>query len=364
MKFVFSFILLLHTLIHLMGFAKAFQLVEINQLSQSISKPMGILWLITALMFICSAALFLTKQELWFIVAFIAILNSQALIILLWKDAKFGTIINIIVLLVSISAFGNFRFNKMVQKESAQILQNIQVENTPVISENDILHLPEIIQKWIKNSGVIGKEKVISLRLEQIGQMRTKTDSKWMPFTAIQHFNVVNPSFVWTTKVDAMPVLKMVGRDKMYNGEGEMLIKLASLIPVVNEGKNKKINQGVMIRFLAEICWFPSAALNDYMTWETIDATSAKVTLTADGQKVSGVFSFSDKGDLVSFEAKRYYGSETNSKLEKWHVEVVFFKTFNGIKIPNKSSVIWKLEEGDFKWLDLEIVDLEYNVVF
>jgi hypothetical protein len=26
--------------------------------------------------------------------------------------------------------------------------------------------------------------------------------------------------------------------------------------------------------------------------------------------------------------------------------------------------VIWKLEEGDFKWLDLEIVDLEYNVVF
>ena len=315
MKFVFGFILLLHALIHVMGFAKAFQLANINQLTQSIPKPIGMLWLFTALLFVVTLILFLLKKEWWFIIAIVAVIVSQTLIILFWKDAKFGTILNIIILLVSISTYGNYQFNKMVQKESKQILQNSQVENLPVISKDDINHLPKTVQKWMKNSGAIGKEKIVSVRLQQTGTMRTKPESKWMLFTAKQYFNVENPAFIWTTKADAMPIINMVGRDKLYEGEGEMLIKLGSLIPVVDEGKNDKINQGAMIRFLAEMCWFPSAALNDYIFWEIIDDTSAKAILTINNKSASGVFTFSTEGDLVSFEAERYYGGKNNSKL-------------------------------------------------
>ena len=361
MKFIFGFILLLHALIHLMGFVKALQFADITSLTQSISKPIGMLWLFATLLLLLSLILFLLKKEWWFVIAFLAVIISQILIILFWKDAKFGTIANVIVFLVSISAYGSYQFSTMVQKESAQILQGIQVENLPIISENDIRHLPEIVKKWVRNSGVLGKEKIVSVHLKQIGDMRTKPEGKWMPFTASQHFNVENPAFVWMTKVDAIPVVNMVGRDKLYNEEGEMLIKLASLIPVVNEGKNDKINQGAMIRFLAEICWFPSAALNDNITWESIDATSAKATLIINGKIVSGVFAFSAEGNLVSFEAKRYYGGKDDSKLETWHVEMLSYKTFNGITIPNKSSVTWKLKTGDFNWLRLEITDLKFN---
>lgn len=355
MKFILGSILLLHAFIHSMGFVKAFQL------TQCISKPIGMLWLFIALLFVFSVVLFLLKKEWWFIIVLIAIITSQVLIIIFWKDARYGTFVNIITLLVSISGYGNYQFNKMVQIESKQILQNSQVEKPPVISKEDANHLPEIVQKWMKNSGIIGKEKVVSVRLQQTGKMRTKPGSKWMSFTENQHFNVDDTAFIWTTKVDAMPIIKMVGRDKLYKGEGHMLIKLASLFPVVDEGKNDKINQGAMIRFLAEICWFPSAALNDYIFWETVDDTSAKATLTINNKSVSGVFTFFNKGDLVSFEAQRYYGGKNDSQLEKWLVKMDSYKVFNGIKTPNKSNVTWKLKEGDFNWLNVEIIELEFN---
>jgi hypothetical protein len=82
------------------------------------------------------------------------------------------------------------------------------------------------------------------------------------------------------------------------DGKGEMLIKLGGVIPIVNQSPNEKMNQGAMLRYLAEICWFPTAVLNDYMAWEMIDATSAKATLTINGKAVSGLFSFTEEGEL------------------------------------------------------------------
>jgi hypothetical protein len=45
----------------------------------------------------------------------------------------------------------------------------------------------------------------------------------------------------------------------LRDGQGEMLIKLLSLVNVVNEKHNDQINTGTLIRFLGEICWFPAS---------------------------------------------------------------------------------------------------------
>lgn len=241
MRYVFTILLGLHGLIHLMGFVSAFFSTTIEKQVLGISKPIGALWLVTFILFIISAAQFLGNKK-WFYVAFLAVLISQILIIVAWKDAKFGTIANIIIVLVSMSAYGIHQFHNMVQKESTEIFQSIKTMNSSVITKNDIEHLPKIVQKWMTRSRVIGNQNIVSVRLKQKGKMRTKPNSKWMPFTANQYFNVNNPSFIWSTNVDAMPIVPMVGRDKLIHVEGEMLIKIAGLLPVVNEAENEKIN--------------------------------------------------------------------------------------------------------------------------
>jgi len=313
------------------------------------------------ILFVVSATQFVGHKK-WFYLAFKAVFLSQILIILTWKDAKFGTLANVIIVLVAISAFGNHQFKTMVQKESEDIIPENRYFDTEVITKTDLLNLPEIIQLWLINSGTLGKEVSETIKLKQTGMMRTKPNGKWMPFKATQFFNANDPSFVWSTTVDAMPVITMIGRDKLVNGKGKMLIKLAGLFPVVNVSENEKINSGSMIRYLSEICWFPSAALNDYITWEFIDSNSAKATFTYNNETVSGIFTFTENGELLNFEAKRYYGGDEDAKLETWLVETQSFKELNGIKIPNKSKVTWQLDDGDFHWLTVEIIEIEYNI--
>ena len=359
MRYIFAAILGVHGLIHLIGFINAFFTTSIEKQVLGISKPVGSLWLMAFFLFIISGLQFLNHKK-WFYIAIIAVILSQILIIIAWKDSKYGTIANVIILCVSVSAYSTYRFNTMVASESRELLQQFTDNELSVISEKDIQHLPAIVQKWMTNSGVVGKEKVETVSLKQIGNMRIKPNGTWMPFTATQYFNVRQPAFVWSTSVEAMPVISMVGRDKLIGGEGAMLIKLAGLVPIVNASKNDKINQGAMIRYLAELCWFPSGAVNDYIIWESIDKHSVNATLIVDDKSVSGVFEFSNDGRIEAFKAYRYYGGEATSQLEKWVVKNTSYKRFNGILIPNKSNVIWKLRDGDFNWLNLEITNIVY----
>ncbi len=218
-----------------------------------------------------------------------------------------------------------------------------------------------IVQIWVENSGVIGKPKVSTVRLKQKGEMKIKPENSWMPFIAEQYFNISRPSFIWITKVKALPFIYMDGRDKFNGGQGDMLIRLLYLFPVVDVANNNKINLGSMQRYLAEMCWFPSAALENYITWEPVGSNSAKATMTLAQTKVFGIFTFSKEGDFKSFETQRYFGAESNSKEETWFIETIDYKHFDGVKIPNKCRVTWKLTAGDFNWLNLEITKLEFN---
>ncbi|TGV04357.1 DUF6920 family protein [Flavivirga rizhaonensis] len=361
MRLAFLILLLIHGTIHLVGFVIAFYSTKIPMQALGISKPIGTLWLIAFVMFVVTASQFFTNKK-WFYIAFIAVCISQILIIMVWKDAKYGTIANTIILLVNISAFENFRFNKMVQKESATLFDKIEINTASVILEKDIQHLPEIVQKWMKNSGVIDKNNIASVRLKQKGLLKIKPNGKWMPFRAKQYFNLNTPAFIWSAKINNNSTVYALGRDKFNNGKAEMLIKFLGVIPVVDEVENYKIDSGTMQRFLSEMCWFPSAAINNYLQWEHVNNTSAKATFMYKAQSVSAIFKFNNEGEIICFETSRFFGGEPDSKKEKWVVDIVDYKTFNNYKIPYKCKVTWQLKDGNFNWLNLEITDIEYNI--
>lgn len=76
-----------------------------------------------------------------------------------------------------------------------------------------------------------------------------------------------------------------------------MLIKILSLFTVA-DSKGKEIDQGSLLRYLAETMWFPTAALNEYLYWEEMDQYNAKVTMTYDEITASGIFTFNDIGQF------------------------------------------------------------------
>jgi len=360
-KVIFASVLIIHGLIHLMGFVKAFQLAKINQLTQTIHKPIGLLWLISALLFITAAVIFLLKNDWWWMIAVPALVLSQLLIFMYWQNTKYGTIANVIILVGIIIGYGAWGFNTMAKNELETFAIPAASEKK-VVTKEMLSGLPPIIQKWFERSNVIGKEIIYSVHLKQIGEMRTTPAGKWMPVEAEQWFKTEKPGFIWIADVMAAPGIHLAGRDKYENGKGQMLIKLLSLIPVADT-KGKETDQGAMLRYLAEMIWFPSAALNDYINWEQIDSTTAKATITYGGITASGLFKFDVNGDMVSFEAKRYYDRKDGATLEDWFIQIEpnSYKEFEDVRIPARPAVTWKLKEGDFTWYKLEIMDIHYN---
>lgn len=108
-----------------------------------------------------------------------------------------------------------------------------------------------------------------------------------MSAEAEQYFTTDQPGFVWTAVVKMAP-LHFTGRDKYAEGHGSMLIRLFSIFPVA-AASGKEMDQGALLRYLAEMQWFPSAALNRYIQWEEIDSFSAKATMSDQGVTASGV---------------------------------------------------------------------------
>ena len=129
LRYLFILFVASHGLIHLMGFAKAFGYGDMKQLSIPISKPAGIIWMITTLLFSVTALLLLSNKSGWYIIAIPAVMLSQVLLIKSWKDAKFGTLANIIILTVAISSYTQYRLNHSIENISKNI-----VSMTPVVN--------------------------------------------------------------------------------------------------------------------------------------------------------------------------------------------------------------------------------------
>jgi hypothetical protein len=361
MRILFAFLLLIHGLIHLMGFAKAYRFADISQLHQPVSKPAGMLWLLAAVLFVTAAGLFLYRKETWWMAAAAAAAVSQGLILSAWQDARFGTLANVIVLVVALVGYGRWNFDRLVQSELKTMLAPPVAEKKTLTSEM-LAPLPPVVQKWLVRSGAVGRDMAHTVHIKQAGEMKTAPDGKWVPFTAVQYSTVDQPGFLWKTELRAAPLTPMTGRDKYENGRGHMFIQLFSLFTVA-DAKGPEVDQGALLRYLAEICWYPSAALRDYIRWEPVDSVSARATMTYGGVSGSGLFRFNVDGDLTGIEAKRYYTRKGGATLEDWHIETKGWKEMAGLRIPCQSEVTWKLKGGDFTWLKLEITALELNEI-
>lgn len=361
MKYLFGIIVFLHGLIHILGFVKGFDLKEVNELVTPISKPLGVVWLAATILFLTYGVSYMLNFKYSWLIGVTAVIFSQVLIMLYWKDAKFGTLPNIIILAVSVVSFGYYNFQKIIQQETALLLnKNLSIENK-ILTESDLNNLPEPVKKWLKNSGALGKPFINCGKLTQIAEMQMKPEQEnWLSAKAIQYTTISNPTFIWSVDVKMNSLLNFQGRDKFDDGKGEMLIKINSLFNIVNE-RGKKLDEGTLQRYLGEMVWFPSLALSSYITWEQIDENTAKATMTYKGTSGSGTFYFNKSGDFIKFSALRFYGNEPDAKRYEWLLDVLDYKSFEGIKVPSKMTATWKFENQDWTWLKLEITDIKYN---
>lgn len=363
MKIAFYIIILIHALIHLMGFAKAFNLASFEQLTHSISRPMGLLWLFTTLLFLVSQVLLIGKIDYWWLMGLAGILLSQVLILSTWSDAKAGTIANLIILIpVIIGYFQNRpdsfknRFETVVQEQLAPSL------NPELITETDLAHLPPIVQKYLQYTGALGKPKVHNFSATLTGEMKMNQENPWLNIRSRQYnfYKKRSRTFYIESKMFGVP---FDGLHSYIGDQAIMDIKVASIYPVAN-AKGDLMTQSETVTLFNDMCIFaPATLIDSTIQWKEIDPLTVEATFSNAGHQIQAQLFFNDTGELIDFSSNDRYESADGIEYKnyKWTTPIKNYQEINGYKIPAYGEAIWHYPDGPFVYARFNISEVEYN---
>jgi hypothetical protein len=359
LKYLFAFIILLHGLLHFMGFANAFGYGNITQLSKYISKPNGFLWFLVAILFIMATILFILNNVSWMYIAIIAAIISQILIITIWKEAKFGTIANVIILIVAIAGWATQNFETHYKNDVKANLFRTNSFQTDLLIEANIKRLPLPVQKYLRYCGVINKSKVKNFRIVFDGQMREK-GKDWFTFRSVQYNFFDEPTRLFFMKAKMFGIT-VPAYHRYQNSHATMQVKLLGLFNVVNV-KGVEMNMAETVTVFNDMCLLALATMIDKrIEWTSIDSLSAKAIFTNGINKISAILYFNEQGQLINFTSDDPYAIN-DMKGYRFSTPVKEYVQIDGKTIWNYGEAVWHYPDSEFVYGKFYLKSIEYNV--
>ena len=351
-------ILLIHGLIHLLGFLKAFDLAQINELTQPISRPIGHLWLVTALLFVVTTVAFAFKNHWWWAAAILAALFSQFLVFTAWQDAMFGSIPNLIILVVALLQLGSLRFEGSYRQDVHNAQGRGRGLPVETIREADLQTLPPPVQRYLRYAGVVGKPRVNSMFAEMTGEMRKKGGA-YFPFTAEQNNFFDQPTRLFFMK-GRMFGLTVPGYHRYQQKSAMMNVRLFGLLPLVKVDGEVMFEADTVTMFNDMCLMAPATLIDKRITWQTMDDLTVKGTFTNQGVTISAMLYFNNEGQLINFVSNDRWDVSA-MKQYPFSTPVSRYRNLNGCNLPTYGEMIWHYPDGDFVYGKLEINNIAYN---
>lgn len=247
------------------------------------------------------------------------------------------------------------RFERRAAAEGAALQQR-----RPTGAERASLEaLPPPVRRYLEVSGAARRAPVLAVHLHHGGTFRPGLDRPWLPIRGEQWFCAEPPGFVWRGRVRAGP-LWIDARDRSVDGEGEMLVKLASAV-TLQRARGPGLDQGALLRLLGELAWMPTAFLDArHVRWEAVDAASARATLAVGGRAVSATFTFGPDGLVagVSADRARDVGGG-RSVLTPFRGVIRDWREVDGLVVPFRMEASWIVDGKACPYARFEVERLE-----
>lgn len=362
-KLALAALLLVHGLIHALGFVKAYALAEVAALHQPIGRALGLVWLGAGLSFVASAALLFVAPRAWAPVTAIAVLVSQAVVCTAWSDAKFGTLANAIVLLPLVVAFATLRPSSLHSTYAREIAEPpADIETAGPITEADLADLPSLLQVHLRRVGVVGTPRPRGMHVQFRGEIRSSPDSGWMPFTADQHTRFDPPSRRFLMDASKLGV-PFTALHRYVGDAATMQVRVAELFEVV-DARGPQMNQSETVTMLNDLCLLAPAALLDAdIRWRELDEGRLEATFTHAGNTVRAVLEFDAAGDLVGFVSDDRFLSADGQRFESlpWSTPILEHRELAGVRVAARAKAEWLRPEGPLEYGRFELTSLTYD---
>jgi hypothetical protein len=268
----------------------------------------------------------------------------------------------LIVICLGIAAvYGSYRWQSNTDKLRAQLTDGQQTIKPQIYDPKEIENLPAPVQRFFRTVLKDGQAIVVAVSLFQKGQFNmSETEAKWSPFTATQVVTTQRPGFDWDARIQMAPGMSAFVHDAYLLGEGSLHASLLGLFTVADVRGTPEAAQGELLRFFAEMPWYPTALLpSQGVCWEAINDTSARATLTDGATIVSLVFQFNAEGVIATMRAEARYRDKLTAM--PWCGRFWNYSVRNGMLIPLEGEVGWEYPEGTRLYFKGRITEISYE---
>ncbi|HQQ94658.1 MAG TPA: hypothetical protein PLQ93_08900 [Bacteroidia bacterium] len=361
MKTILVLLFLLHALIHLIG-TKRFRTFADQNTKPGAGRFISVLWLVAAILFGLSAVQLYFFNTKWWYAALAALPLSQLLISLHWKEARFGTALNILILLLIYVGYSGWKFENQFATDYQDLLKHSKQSDTSLLRESDLAELPGPVRKYIRQSGALGQARVHTFRLKLKGKIRRNENSEWMPLTCEQYSDLDQGKRLFFMKAKMMK-LPVTGYHRYLNGEASMDIRLLSTLPVQHMN-GEEMNVAETVTFFNDMCCMAPASLIDKrIAWHETDSNTVQATFTLNSIRIHAILYFNGAGELINFRSDERYSADAKKRLP-WWTPLYDYKSFGQARLASRASLLYTYPEGEVKYGEFETLSVEYNVKF
>jgi hypothetical protein len=269
--------------------------------------------------------------------------------------------VSIIVLFGLVSLYGSYQWRLNTDKLRAKLTDGRQTINPKTYDSKELEGLPDPVQRYFQAVLKDGQPIVAAVNLSQQGLFNmSETKAKWSPFTATQFVTTQRPGFDWDARIQMAPGVSAFVHDAYMLGEGSLHASLLGLFTVADVRDTPQAAQGELLRFFAEMPWYPTALLpSQGVRWEAIDNTSARATLSDAQTTVSLVFRFNPDGTIETMRAEARYRDKLTAM--PWIGRFWNYSTCDGMLIPLEGEVGWEYPDGIRLYYKGKVTEINYE---
>ena len=353
-----------HGAVHLIGFAKAFHLVPPVKDDAEISRPLGVLWLVAAVAYIAAAIMLFVWPAAWWAPGLLGLVASQAAIASDWRDARYGTVVNVIIMVPLAVALLDLRSSSLRSIYRHEVDRGLSRESSSsVLTESEVATQPPLLQTYLRRTGSVGRPRAHDLRARWRGQMRNGKDAPWMDVRVEQYELFDDPTRVFFMRASR----NGIAFDALHvftEGNATMRVRVASVIPIV-DARGPQMNRSETVTYFNDMCLLaPSSLVDANVTWRTLDDHRLGATFTNAGITIGAEVSFDADGDLVDFLSRDRDQSADGVTFVNlpWSTPVRDYRDFGGLRIASHGEAVWHDPQGEFTYARFDLEELRVNL--
>ena len=275
----------------------------------------------------------------------------------------------LVIAVVGLSVFGTRRWTDTTRTltsslEAARIDEKVRPPSPARFDSRELEGLPAPVQRYFHAVLKGGQPIIAAATVELAGTFNlSATDEQWKPFTSRQRVITRRPGFLWDAQVSMLPGLTVRVVDGYIAGEGLLHAAILGLFTVADLHGGGEIARGELIRFFAEMAWYPTALLpSQGVRWEAVDDRSANATIVDGPLTVTLLFRFND-ADLIESARAEARGAVVGKDMVMipWEGHWSNYQTRDGMKVPITGEAAWLRPEGRKSYFLGTITSLTYE---